>query len=119
MIVPTSRFLDGGFVTSTRYGSETTGTVMLHVRPGADIPAIRAAFLDRVRAHPKWDGQHAALLATNSTIDTVELRLTISARDGADSFALRCDLREAMLAWIAQNVPGAHAPLAAVEPAAG
>lgn len=119
LIVPTSRFLDTSFVTATRYGSQMTGTVMLYVRPECDIAAIRAAYLEKVRAHPLWDGRTADLVATNSTIDTVELRLTMSAKDGADSFTLRCAMREAMLAWMRENLPGAHAPLAAYDPDAG
>ncbi|MGC1272021.1 MAG: mechanosensitive ion channel domain-containing protein [Croceibacterium sp.] len=115
MIVPTSRFLDTTFITATRYGSHTTGTVMLYVRPESDVAAIRAAFLDMVRADPRWDGRKAELLATNSTIDTVELRLTMTAKDAADSLTLRSAVREAMLAWMREHLPAAHAPLAPVE----
>ena len=112
MIVPSSRFLDVTFTSATRYGSEATGTVLLYVRPDADVPAIRAAYLERVRAHPLWDGREARLQVTNSTIDTVELRLVMTARTPPESFTLRCDLREAMLAWLHENMPLAHAPLA-------
>lgn len=115
MIVPTARFLDTTFVTATRYGSAMTGTVMLYVRPESDLAAIRAAFLAMVRADPRWDGRKAELQATNSTIDTVELRLTMTAKDAGDSFALRCAVREAMLAWMREHLPAAHAPLAPVE----
>ena len=116
MIVPTSRFLDTTFITATRYGSNATGTVMLYVRPDSDIAAIRAAFLERVRADARWDGRKAELQATNSTVDTVELRLTMTAKDAGESFALRSAIREAMLAWMREHLPGAHAPLAAYEP---
>jgi len=33
-----------------------------------------------------------------------------------DSFDLKSDLREAMLTWMRDNLPGAHAPMAAYEP---
>lgn len=116
IMVPSSRFLDVTFSTATRYGSQSTGAVMLYVRPDADIAAIRAAFLDRVKAHPDWDGRKAEMQVTNSTIDTVELRLVMTAQNPGDNFTLRAEMREAMLAWIRDNIPGAHAPLAPWEP---
>ncbi|MXO70323.1 mechanosensitive ion channel family protein [Alteraurantiacibacter buctensis] len=111
MIVPSARFLDVTFTSATRYGSEATGTVLLYVRPDADVAAIRAAFIDHVRAHPLWDGREARLQVTNSTIDTVELRLVMTAASPADGFTLRCDMREAMLAWLHRHMPLSHAPL--------
>lgn len=116
IIVPSARFLDVTFSTATRYGSQTTGSVMLYVRPEVDIAAIRAAFLQRVRTHDKWDGRRAAMQVTNSTIDTVELRLVMTAATPADCFDLKSDLREAMLGWMRDNLPGAHAPIAAFDP---
>lgn len=118
IMVPSARFLDVTFSTATRYGSQSTGTVMLYVRPDADIAAIRAAFLQRVKAHPAWDGRKAEMQVTNSTVDTAELRLVMTAQNPGDSFTLRSDMREAMLGWIRDNVPGAHAPLAPWEPQA-
>ena len=69
------------------------------------VDAIRAAFLERLRAHPKWDERKGSVQATNSTVDTLELRLTMSAGDPSNLFDLRCDLREAMLAWVHQHQP--------------
>jgi small-conductance mechanosensitive channel len=105
MIVPSSRFLDTSFITATRQGSASTGAVMLFVRPEADVAAIRAAFLELLSAHPKWDRRKGAVATTNSTIDTLELRLTLSAATPGDLFDLRSDMREAMLAWLRDHQP--------------
>ena len=112
MIVPSSRFLDVTFTTATRYGSQSTGTVMLYIRPSANIPAIRAAFLDKVAVHPLYDGREASLLVTNSTIDTVELRLVMTSANPGNAFALRADIREAMITWLKEHEPLAYTPLA-------
>ena len=105
LIVPSARFLDTTFVTAIRQGSASIGTVMLFVRPEADIAAIRAAFLAELAAQPGWDRRKGAADVTNTTVDTTELRLTMSAADPASLFALRCTLREAMLAWLAAHQP--------------
>lgn len=105
LIVPSSRFIDTTFITATRQGSASVGTVMLYVRPDADVAAIRHAYLERLHAHPKWDKRKDALQPTNATVDALELRLVMSAADPADLFDLRCDMREAMLAWLRDNQP--------------
>ena len=105
MIVPSVRFLDTTFITSTRQGSASTGAVMLYVRPETDVAALRAAFLEQLRTHPKWDERKGSVAATNTTVDTLELRLTMSARDPGQLFDLRSDMREAMLAWLTQHQP--------------
>ena len=105
LIVPSARFIDTTFITSIRNGSASTGVVMLYVRPEADVAAIRAAFLERLHAHPKWDQRKGSVQATNATVDTLELRLVMSAGDPANLFDLRCDMREAILAWMHQNQP--------------
>jgi len=105
MIVPSVRFLDTTFITSTRQGSASTGAVMLYVRPEADVAAIRAAFLERLRENPKWDERKGAVAATNATVDSLELRLSMSARDPGQLFDLRCEMREAMLAWLHEHQP--------------
>lgn len=105
LIVPSSRFLDTTFVTATRTGSASIGAVMLYVRPEADVAAIRAAFLEKLTADPRWDQRKGTLQATNATVDTLELRLVMSARDAGDLFDLRCHMREAMLAWLRDHAP--------------
>lgn len=105
MIVPSARFLDTTFITATRQGSAITGTVMLYVRPEADVAAIRAAFAEKLSRHPKWDQRKGTVLATNATVDTLELRCAMSASSAGDLFDLRCDMREAMLAWLREHQP--------------
>ena len=111
--LPSARFIDVTFITSTRYGSQSTGVVMLYVRPDTDVAAIRAAFLAMIKDHPQFDGREAKLQVTNTTIDTVELRLVMTSANSANAFLLRADIRERMLAWLNENQPLAHAPLSA------
>ncbi len=105
LIVPSARFLDTTFVTATRTGSASTGVVLLYVRPDADVAAIREAFLERLHAHDLWDKRKGALQVTNATVDSLELRLVMSAGDAGALFDLRCEIREAMLAWLQENQP--------------
>lgn len=107
LIVPTSRFLEETVENWTRTTSEILGTVFLYLDPLAEIEPIRAEFERRVKAHKLWDGVAQSVQVTDTRPEAIEVRLLMSASDASKAFALRCDMREAMLAWIRENQPAA------------
>lgn len=103
IIVPTSRFLDASFENWSRENEQLSGPVMLHLDPITDVGPIRAEFERFVQAHELFDGRHMALLMTEAYPESIELRLSVSAKTIGDLWQLRCDLREHMLKWIREN----------------
>ena len=103
IVVPTSQFLDQSFENWTRGSEKLTGPVFLHLDPIADITPIRAEFERFLGAHALWDGRNVGLLVTEAYPESVELRLSLSARTVGDLFQLRCEVREHMLAWLRAN----------------
>ena len=109
LIVPSNFFLEETFQNWTRHGSELLGTVFLHLDPLAEITPIRAAFEAMVKAHPLWDGRSKSLQLTETSTNSIEVRLLMSAANSSDAFDLRCSVREGMLEWIRENQPKAIA----------
>ena len=120
VIVPTSRFLDEAFENWSRSNEQLTGPVFLHLDPIADIDPIRAEFERFVGNHELFDGRNMAMLMTEAYPESVELRLSMSAKTIGDLWALRCETREHMLKWLRENqevalirhrleLPGGHA----------
>ncbi len=107
LIVPMTRFLNETVENWTKNTSELLGTVFLYLDPLTDVAAIRAEFERRVKAHKLWDGIAQSVLVTDTKPDCIVVRLLMSARNGSEAWTLRCDLREAMLAWIRENQPQA------------
>lgn len=107
LIVPVSKFLDSAFQNWTRESSALLGTAFLYVDPVADVAAIRHQLDKIVRAHSKWDGRVVGLQVTEIKPDVMELRALVSAADAGNAFDLRCDVREAMMAYIAAAMPEA------------
>lgn len=107
LIVPISKFLDDAFQNWTRESSQLLGTAFLYVDPVADVPALRGQLETVVRRHPKWDGRVVGLQVTDVRPDVLELRALVSAADAGQAFDLRCDVREAMMAFIADQMPEA------------
>lgn len=107
LVVPTTRFLDESFENWSRVDEKLTGPVMLHLDPITDVEPIRSEFERYVSAHELWDGRNLQLLMTDAYPESIELRLSMSAETIGNLWALRCGVREHMLAWIKQNQPDA------------
>lgn len=107
LIVPVSRFLDSSFQNWTRETSRILGTAFLHVDQSADVPRIRAKLEEVVKANPNWDGRVLALQVTEVHPTHMELRALVSGADGARAFDLRCEVREALMRFLAEEMPEA------------
>lgn len=109
LVVPVNKFLEETFQNWTRKGSQLLGTVFLHLDPLADVEKLRAEFERQVADNTLWDQRAKAVQVTGTTLDSMELRLLMSAKDAADAFDLRCQIRESMLAFIREQMPEAIA----------
>jgi small-conductance mechanosensitive channel len=108
LVVPVSKFLENSFQNWTRETSALLGSVFWYLDPAADVPRIRAKLEEVVRANPRWDQRFFNLQVTDSKPDgTMELRGLMTAKDASTAFDLRCDVREAIYAFIRDEMPEA------------
>jgi small-conductance mechanosensitive channel len=107
LVVPVAKFLEASFQNWTRETSQLLGTAFLHVDPTADVARLRAKLEEVVRANPRWDGRVCGLQVTETYVDHIELRCLVSAADASLAFDLRCDVREAMVRFLADEMPEA------------
>lgn len=107
LVVPVSKFLEESFQNWTRNSSQLHGTAFFWLDPTADIPRLRARLEELVRANERWDGRGFVLQVTDTRPDAIEVRALVTARDAANAFDLRCDIREGMLAFIRDEMPEA------------
>jgi small-conductance mechanosensitive channel len=107
LIVPTSKFLEGTFQNWSRVGGGISGSVVLPVRPGSPITPIRAAYLRILAEHKEWDKRTGSLQVSEAKVDSVELKLVMSAASPSALANLRLAMREAMLEWIRVEMPEA------------
>lgn len=106
LIVPLSRIISEPFQNWTRRSADILGTVFVHVDYTIRVDPVRAWLMDYVDRHPKWDRRVCALQVTDITERTVQLRILVSAANASDAFDLRCDTREAVMAYIQSEFPG-------------
>jgi small-conductance mechanosensitive channel len=107
LIVPLSYFIENPIENWTRESAEILGSSFLYVDYSIPVAELRQEFNRVVKADPLWDGKVLGLQVTNLTEHTMELRCLMSSADSSKSFDLRCNVREAMTAYIQQHYPNA------------
>lgn len=107
LVVPTNKFLEEIFQNWTKTTAQLMGTVMLYVDPATKLDPIRARFLEIVEGNERWDGRVRHMQVTELTRDAIEVRFLVTARDSPTLFDLRCDVREALIQWLAAEMPEA------------
>jgi small-conductance mechanosensitive channel len=105
LIVPTTWFTENPFQNWTRVSSELLGSVFLHTDYTLPVDAVREELQRVVSESPWWNGKVAAVQVTDTTEQTMELRLLVSANDASAAFDLRCEVREKMIAFLQERYP--------------
>lgn len=108
IVLPTSYFVGTPFQNWTREAtSQIIGPIVWHLDHHTDVAAMRAAFHDVVEASDRWDGDVCVLQVVDTATTTIQVRGLASAVDAGTAWDLRCEVREAMLAWLVANQPDA------------
>jgi small-conductance mechanosensitive channel len=105
LVLPISYFVEQPFENWTRSTANLLGTVMLHLDYSMPIQPLRDE-LDRVvQGNPLWDGKVKAVQVTDTTEQTIEIRVLVSSFNSGQLFDLRAQVRERLITFIQQNHP--------------
>lgn len=107
MVVPLSYFIEKPFQNWTRDTASLIGVIALHVDYRADVPRIRSWLEQAVKHSKLWDGEVVNLQVIDADARTIELRALVSARNAPQSWDLRCEIREKLVAFIRDEMPEA------------
>jgi small-conductance mechanosensitive channel len=107
LVVPLSYFIEKPFQNWTRDSTSMLGSVMLHLDYTAPVDRIRAKVEEIVKASKLWDGNAVAVQVTDMKESTIELRVLVSGRSSGDTFDLRCEIREKLIAFLQHELPNA------------
>lgn len=107
MVVPLSYFIEKPFQNWTRDTASLIGVIALHVDYRADVARIRRWLEEAVKQSKLWDGAVVNLQVVDADSRTIELRALVSARNAPQSWDLRCEIREKLVAFIRDEMPEA------------
>ncbi|MDZ7894967.1 MAG: mechanosensitive ion channel family protein [Sphingobium sp.] len=107
LVVPVSKFLEQSFQNWTRETSQILGSVFWYVDPACDMARLRAKVHEVIEANGKWDRRFRNMQVTDSKAEAIEVRALMTAKDASTAFDLRCDVREAVLQFLREEMPEA------------
>ena len=107
MVVPLTWFIENPFQNWTRRSANLLGTAFLWLDYRAPVAAIRAELERICHDEPLWDGRVCVTQVTETSEQTIQVRLLVSARNSGDAFDLRCQVRERMLDFLVRMHPQA------------
>ena len=107
MIVPLQWFIENPFENWTHNSSTLLGTVFLWLDFSVPIAGLRSEFERVCKSSVLWDGRVCVLQVTDTSDRAAQIRLLVSAQDSGKAFDLRCQIREAMIAFLARDYPEA------------
>ncbi|MDE2378789.1 mechanosensitive ion channel family protein [Bradyrhizobium sp.] len=107
MVVPLSYFIEKPFQNWTRDTASLIGSIALYVDYRADVARIRRKLEEAAKESRLWDGAVVNLQVIDADARTIQLRALVSARNAPQSWDLRCEIREKLVAYIRDELPDA------------
>ncbi|MCM2971660.1 mechanosensitive ion channel family protein [Larsenimonas suaedae] len=107
LVLPINYFIDHPFQNWTRTSNDLIGSVILYADYYLPLDELQAEAERLAQLSPRWSGKVCKVQLLEMTERNMQLRVLISARGGADTFDLRCELREGLIRYIAAHYPDA------------
>lgn len=107
MVVPLTYFIEKPFQNWTYESTEQMGSVFLNVDYGVPVDQVRRKLDEIVHQSRLWDGKVAGLQVTDTPEGMVQLRALVSARNASETWDLRCEVREKLIAFLQAEYPEA------------
>ncbi|HML14534.1 MAG TPA: mechanosensitive ion channel family protein [Xanthobacteraceae bacterium] len=105
LIVPLSYFIEKPFQNWTRHSPALIGSVLIYVDYTVPVGRIRDELSKIVSRSKLWDGHVVNLQVSDAKPDTLELRALVSAANASAAWDLRCEVREALIAFLSATIP--------------
>jgi small-conductance mechanosensitive channel len=107
LIVPVDFIMKQPFQNWTRTAADVMGTVYLRLDYLVPIEELREELERATHDNELWDEKVCVLQVTDVTDRAVELRALVSAADSPSLWDLRCQVREALVEYVAEHYPDA------------
>lgn len=105
LVLPTTYFTQTPFQNWTRHESRVIGSVVLHADYSLPVDPLRHELQRVLEDSPLWDRREWVLQVVDTTPTTMVVRALMSSADAPSNWDLRCDVRERLLAFLAEHYP--------------
>jgi small-conductance mechanosensitive channel len=105
MVLPLTYFIQKPFQNWTRESASLIGTVILYVDFRMPVEAMRQKLTEIAAGSRLWDKKVVNLAVTDFSEKTMQIRCLVSAKNAGETFDIRCEVREKMIAWLTAEHP--------------
>jgi small-conductance mechanosensitive channel len=105
LVLPTTYFTQTPFQNWTRHESRVIGSVIVYADYSLPVAPLRQELQRVLENSPLWDQREWVLQVVDTTPTTMVLRALMSSADAPSNWDLRCDVRERLLAFLAEHYP--------------
>ncbi len=105
LVVPVRQLIEKPFQNWTRTTADLLGIVTVDVDYRTPVDAVRTAAERIVRSSELWNGEFWNLQVVDANDRSMRLRVLVSAPNADVAFALRCEVREKLIAWLQAEHP--------------
>jgi small-conductance mechanosensitive channel len=103
LVVPLRYFMENCFENWTYHETALFGPVYLYTDYTVDMASLRSQAEHIVKTSSLWDGKRFDLLVTESKENTLQIRVSMSARNSAEMWSLQCEVREKLITYLQQS----------------
>lgn len=105
LIVPLNYFMEQPFQNWTREEARLIGAVLIYLDYSTPVAAVRKTVEEIVDRSRNWDRDVVAVQVTDFRETVMEVRILASAGNAGRAFDLRCEIREHLVSWLAEEFP--------------
>lgn len=107
LIFPASYFISHSFENWTQINDSIQGSTEIEVDWTAPLDDLRAELTRVLTASESWDGREGAILVREVMDGRIRLLITLSAASASNLFALKSEVREALVTYVVDHAPQA------------
>jgi small-conductance mechanosensitive channel len=108
LIVPVDKFLTEAFENWSMPGTELIGLIEFPVDPTVPVDDLRAELHRLAEGHSAHDGRECLLQVIDLNERAAMVRARVSTSDVSRAFAMRCELREALMEYLRTRDEGRY-----------
>jgi small-conductance mechanosensitive channel len=105
LVLPLGYFIEKPFQNWTRTSSQLLGSVFVWVDYTFPVDEGRAALKTIIEGSRLWDRRFWSLQVTDADAKSMQLRVLATTANSSDSWDLRCEIREKLVAFIQERHP--------------
>jgi small-conductance mechanosensitive channel len=109
LIIPLKFIVSNIFENWSMTNAYLVKPIIVHADYRIDVALVRKKFNELLHDNDKWDEeQEAKVQIVEADKDTIQIRALCSGKDAITSYDLQCELREELVAYIAQLEDGLY-----------